>query len=256
MEQWTDCAIILGARPHGENGAVVSVLGRDHGRYTGYVHGAHSSRMRGLLEAGNRVHVSWRARVADQLGTFAIETDGAGAAPRILHDPQRLAGMLSACALCEAALPDREGHAGLFSGLEALLEHLSGEHWGAAYIFWEIAFLRELGFGLDLSRCALGGDPQTLEWVSPKSGRAVSREKGGPYADRLLPLPAFLKPGGGEDGPEEIIKGLDLTGRFLEIWAFAHHSSGVPAPRQRFRAGFENNPARGNQDTTPDAITI
>lgn len=249
MEQWTDCAIILGARSHGENGAVVSVLSREHGRYTGYVHGAQSPRMRGLLESGNRVHVNWRARVADQLGTFSLESDGAGAGPAILHDQQRLAALLSACALCEAALPDREGHPGLFSGLEALLEHLSGAHWGAAYVFWEIALLRELGFGLDLSRCALGGDPETLEWVSPKSGRAVSRAAGAPYADRLLPLPAFLKPGGGSDHPEEIEKGLDLTGKFLEIWVFAHHSHGVPAPRQRFRAGF------GKAGAPPDVMT-
>lgn len=243
MEEWTDSAIILGARSHGENGAVVSVLSRAHGRYAGYVHGARSPRTRGLLESGNRVQIAWRARMPDQLGTFSVESDGAGAAPALLYDPLRLSAMLSACALCEAALPDREGHGGLFAGLEALLDHLGGLHWGAAYIFWEIAFLRELGFGLDLSRCALGGDPQTLEWVSPKSGRAVSREAGAPYADRLLPLPAFLKPTGGDDGPEEIVKGLDLTGKFLDIWAFAHHSHGVPEQRRRFRRAFRTEPA-------------
>lgn len=238
MEQWTDTAIVLGARTHGENGAIVCMLTREHGRHAGYVHGARSARLRGLLEPGSRLHVDWRARVADQLGTFSVESNGVGAGSALLHDSLRLSALLSACALCEATLPDREGHPGLFAGLETLCAHLSGAHWGAAYVFWEIALLRELGFGLDLSRCALGGDPLTLEWVSPKSGRAVSRAAGEAYADRLLPLPAFLKPGGGEDTPDEVLKGLTLTGHFLETWVFAHHSIGVPDQRQRLRTAL------------------
>ena len=214
------------------------MLSRAHGRYAGYVHGARSSRLRGLLEPGSRVQVDWRARLADQLGTFAVEPDGAGASSGLLHDPLRLCALMSACALCEATLPDREGHGGLFEGLETLFEHLCGPHWGAAYVFWEIALLRELGFGLDLGRCAMGGDSRTLAWVSPKSGRAVSRESAEPYAARLLPLPAFLKPGGGPDSPAEVLKGIDLTGHFLESWAFAHHTVGIPDPRRRLRAAL------------------
>ena len=233
MEQWTDTAIVLGSRPHGENGAVLSVLSCAHGRHAGYVHGARTARFRGALEPGCRVTVHWRARVADQLGTFEPEIEH-GAHAALTFDSLRL----SACALCDAALPEREGHPGLFAGLEALIEALSGPHWGATYVYWEIALLRELGFGLDLMRCAAGGDPATLEWVSPKSGRAVSAAAGAPYRDKLLPLPAFLRPGGGEDDPPEILKGLDMTARFLEHWAFAQHTRGMPAPRQRFHAQF------------------
>ncbi len=237
MEQWTDTAIVLGSRPHGENGAVLSVLSCAHGRHAGYVHGARTARFRGALEPGCRVTVHWRARVADQLGTFEPEIEH-GAHAALTFDSLRLSALLSACALCDAALPEREGHPGLFAGLEALIEALSGPHWGATYVYWEIALLRELGFGLDLMRCAAGGDPATLEWVSPKSGRAVSAAAGAPYRDKLLPLPAFLRPGGGEDDPPEILKGLDMTARFLEHWAFAQHTRGMPAPRQRFHAQF------------------
>ena len=115
---------------------------------------------------------------------------------------------------------------------------MHGEVWDAAYIYWEIAFLKELGFGLDLTRCAGGGDSQTLAYVSPKSGRAVSYAAGEPYKEKLLELPAFLKPNGGPADVEEILKGLVMTGHFLEHWAFAHHSKGVPDPRLRLVARY------------------
>lgn len=249
MEQWTDTAIVLGARPHGENGAVVSVLTQERGRHAGYVYGARTSRLRGVLEPGGRVTVHWRARVADQLGAFDPEPEH-GAHAALTFDPLRLSALLSACALCDAALPEREGHPGLFAGLEALIDALPGPHWGASYVYWEIALLRELGFGLDLARCAGGGDPATLEWVSPKSGRAVSAAAGAPYRDRLLPLPAFLKPGGGSDDPAEVLKGLDMTARFLEHWAFAQHTRSMPAPRLRFHAQF----ARSMEPQAPARI--
>jgi hypothetical protein len=110
--------------------------------------------------------------------------------------------------------------------------------WAAAYVMWELALLREMGYGIELTKCAGGGDPETLEWVSPKSGHAVSRAAGAPYKEKLLPLPAFLKPEKGEASDEEILKGLRLTGYFLEHRAFAHHSRGVPEERLRFEERF------------------
>jgi DNA repair protein RecO (recombination protein O) len=157
----------------------------------------------------------------------------------ILGEPLKLAALLSACSLCEASLPDREIHPGLFHGLRALLDTLSSDIWGEAYILWEIALLKELGFGLDLTRCVAGGNPATLTYVSPKSGCAVSLKEGYPYRDRLLDLPEFLKPEGlGTQGETDILKGLRLTGHFLENWVFTHHSKGVPEPRLRFASLF------------------
>lgn len=254
MERWEDQAIVLAARAHGENGAILSVLSEHHGRHAGYVRGMRSSRLRGALECGNIVDLSWAARISDNLGSFALELRHNPSA-HFLADSLRLAALQSACALCHEALPEREGHAGLFHGLAALLDTLASDVWGPSYVMWEIALLRELGFSLDLSSCAGGGDASDLAYVSPKTGRAVSRAAGEPYKDRLLKLPEFLRTlslnpspsrerentqhqGGGDF--EDILTGLKLTGHFLEHWAFAHHATGVPESRLRFQNRFEN----------------
>jgi DNA repair protein RecO (recombination protein O) len=237
MEQWTDRGIVLSARAHGESGAVVSLLTEHHGRHAGYVRGAGSSKMRGTLEAGSVVSAAWQSRTEEGLGAWVLEQEHNTAAA-FMDDPLRLGALLSACALCDAALPEREGHAGLFHGLLALFDMMDGEAWGAAYILWEIALLKELGFGLDFTRCAAGGDAGTLVYISPKSGCAVSAEKGEPYKDRLLPLPEFLKPERGEASDEEILKALQMTGHFLEHWVFTHHTQGVPEARLRFQERF------------------
>jgi DNA repair protein RecO (recombination protein O) len=237
MERWQDQGIVLAVRPHGENGGIVSLLTETQGRHAGYVRGAHSSRMRGTLEAGNIVDANWQARTSDDLGTLTLELSRSPAA-HIMQDPLKLAALQSACALCDSALPEREGHPGLFHGLLALFETLQTDVWGPAYVMWEIAFLKELGFSLDFSKCAGGGDASRLAYVSPKTGRAVSLEAGGPYKEKLLHLPAFLKPGSTSMDENDILIGLDMTGHFLEHWAYAHHTQGVPEARLRFVARF------------------
>jgi DNA repair protein RecO (recombination protein O) len=239
MEVWTDQGFVLSARPHGEGGAIVALLTQNHGRHAGYVHGAGSSKKRAMIEPGNLVSVEWRSRVEGQLGTWTIEQEQ-GMPPCVMDDPLRLGALLSACALCDSALPEREGHAGLFHGFQTMIEMMDQDAiWAAAYIYWEIALLKELGFGIDLSKCAGGGDCATLAYVSPKSGRAVSYAQGEPYKDRLLELPAFLKPNGGPVEPEEIAKGLRMTGHFMEHWVFAHHTKGVPEARLRFEERYK-----------------
>ncbi|MFA5591942.1 MAG: DNA repair protein RecO [Micavibrio sp.] len=237
MEQWSDEGYVLAVRPHGEGGAIISLLTESHGRHAGFLHGAQSAAKRAMIEKGSRVAIDWKSRTADQLGTLTLEQE-AGLPPGILEEPLKLSALLAACALCDASLPEREGHPGLFHGFKTLVDMMESEIWGAAYIYWEIALLKELGFGLDLTKCAGGGDARSLAYVSPKSGRAVSAEAGKPYSDRLLKLPAFLKPGGGGADAEEILHGLRMTGHFLEHWAFAHHTKGVPDPRLRFEARY------------------
>ncbi len=237
MENWQDQGIVLSVRPHGENGAVVSLLTEGQGRCNGYVRGASSSKMRGTLEVGNRVDAAWSSRVADGLGTFTLELCRNHAAP-LMQDSLKLGALQSACALTDAALPEREVHGGLYHGLEALFSMLEGDVWGPAYVLWEIAFLKELGFSLDLSACAGGGDDQSLAYMSPKTGRAVSYEAGAPYRDKLLALPGFLKPCGGTEN-EDVLLGLKMTGHFLEHWVFNHHTKGVPEARLVFEQRYE-----------------
>jgi DNA repair protein RecO (recombination protein O) len=237
MESFTDHGIVLSARGHGEGGAIVALLTESNGRHAGYVHGGQSSKKRGMLEPGSAVKVEWRSRVAESLGTYTMEPDR-GIPAGVMDDPLKLGALMSACALCDSALPEREGHAGLYYGLQALIAALGEEHWGPVYVMWEIALLKELGFGLDLTRCAGGGDSRDLTHVSPKSGRAVSAAVAGPYVQRMLELPGFLKPGGGEQ-PGDMVTGLRLTAHFLEHWVFAHHTKGVPEARGRFQERVE-----------------
>lgn len=242
MENWQDQGIILSAHQHGEHGAVVSCLTQNHGRQKGYVNGALSKRNRALVEPGAHVDVNWQARVSDQLGRFTLDPAGGLGASGLLNDPLKLSALQSACALCDQALPDRDGHAGLYHGFLALIDAFDGDHWGVSYVVWEMALLKELGFGLDLSRCAGGGDAGDIAYMSPKSGCAVSLEKGEAYKDKLLPLPEFLKRSSqshnllGAD--EDIYTGIKMCGYFFENWVFAQHSQGIPPARLRFAARF------------------
>lgn len=237
MEQWQDQGIVLSVRGHGENGAIVSLLTESQGRHAGYVRGARGSKMRGSLEVGNVVDANWQSRTDDGLGTYSLELSRNTTA-HFMQDPVRLAALQSACALCEEALPERERHIGLYHGLQALFDTLESDIWGAAYVMWEIAFLKELGFSLDLTQCAGGGDASSLEYVSPKTGRAVSKAEGAPYKERLLPLADFLKPQGGNSDDANVYKGLLMNEYFLEHWVFNHHSRGMPPSRLLFAERF------------------
>lgn len=234
MEHWQDQGIVLSVRPHGENGAVAALLTAGLGRHAGYVHGARSSRLQGVCEVGNLVEADWSSRTEGQLGGYNVTLLKPYAA-QVMDDPLKLAALQSACGLCDQALPEREAHLSLFQGLSALLGILEAENdpavWGAAYVMWEVALLAELGFALDLSRCAGGGDARALAYVSPRTGCAVSLEAGEPYKDKLLPLPSFLKPQGGAGDTGDVLTGLRLSAYFLEHRVFMHARQGLPEAR-------------------------
>ncbi|MDR3515664.1 MAG: DNA repair protein RecO [Azospirillaceae bacterium] len=240
---WRDDAIVLALRRQGESSAVVTVLSRDHGRHAGWLRGARDGRPRGGLEPGTLVQARWRGRLAEQLGVFVLEAQLSHAAA-LLDDPLRLAALSAACAVCERALPEHQPHPGAFAGLSVLLAQLPGPVWAAAYVQWEVAMLRELGYGLDLSACAITGGHDDLAYVSPRSGRAVSAAAAAPWRDRLLALPRFLV-GRGDADAAAILDGLALTGHFL-----ARHlgeTAGVadlPAARSRFAQTYRKMMAK------------
>lgn len=233
---WTDQAVVLSVRPHGENSLLAMLMTREHGRHAGLVRGGASRRQRGTYQVGNEVFASWRARLADHLGTLTCELERSRGA-RILDDRKRLAGLSSACAMVEVLLPERESHPSVHAGLTALMDALEvSDVWGEAYVRWEIGLLAELGFGLNLGSCSATGATDDLIYVSPRTGRAVSAEAGAPYRDRLLPLPGFLK-GEGEGGAAAIRDGLALTGFFLSR-AVSAGDRGLPAARDRLWDAF------------------
>ncbi len=230
--EWQGPAIVLGARPHGESGAVVTLLTEALGRHAGLAKGGASRAQSSLWMPGNLVEARWVARLPDQLGALSGELVHPAAA-LALEDPLALALLSAACAVAEGALPEREPHPRCFHGLVALVARL-GEGAAAAlpdYVLWEAELLTELGYGLDLARCALTGSVEDLAFVSPRSGRAVSAGAAEPWAGRLLPLPRFLLGQSGPVGLAECLAGLRLTGHFLGRDAFGHRSGGAPAAR-------------------------
>ncbi|MGB7288322.1 MAG: DNA repair protein RecO [Salaquimonas sp.] len=189
--EWKDKGLILGVRKHGETSAIVEIMTEQHGRHLGLVRGGRSSRMRPVLQPGNSVHIEWRARLSEHLGTFQIEGDQLRAA-HLMDTPLGIYG-LQTIANHLRLLPERDAHQGLYRAALVMLEHLDEPEKAARMLIrFELALLDELGFGLDLTRCAATNIRHDLVWVSPKSGKAVSREAGQPYETQLLSLPHFL----------------------------------------------------------------
>jgi DNA repair protein RecO (recombination protein O) len=226
-----DDAFVLAARAHGESGAIIDLLTASHGRYVAHVAGGASRKIKPFLQPGARVFLHYRSRVSEQMGSAAIEPVGEGPSA-LFDDPLALAGLASAASVAAGALPEREAHPGAFFAFEALSAALAAlETWPAVYVRFEAGLLQELGFGLDLSKCAATGSTDDLIYVSPRTGRAVSRDAGAPYADRLLILPPFLLSAQGGLSEGDVGAGMDLTGHFLETFVFAVMNRPLPPPR-------------------------
>ena len=229
--EWEDDAYVLSARLHGETGAIVDLLTEQRGRFAAHVAGGASRRMKSFLQAGARVVARYRARVSDQLGSAQLEPVGQGPSA-LFDDPAALAGLSAAAAVTAGALPEREPHPGAFYAFEALTQALAiPEIWPAVFVRFEAGLLQELGFGLDLSRCAATGSTDDLVYVSPRTGRAVSRAAGEPYRDRLLALPPFLLSSQVALIEGDVGLGLELTGHFLEQFVFGPFNKPLPAAR-------------------------
>lgn len=219
--QWRDEGILLSSRRHGESSAIIQVLTREHGRHAGVVRGGAGRKMAPVLQPGALLSLDWSARLEDHIGTFRVDPMVSRAAI-IMADRAALAALGSMAALVAVSLPEREAHPRFYGRSLDLLQALgTAADWPLRYAVWELTLLAELGFGLDLSICAATGTSTDLIYVSPKSGRAVSRAGGADWADRLLPLPGFLRDGWpeGEAVEEgELGAGLRLTGYFLDAW--------------------------------------
>jgi DNA repair protein RecO (recombination protein O) len=215
MITWTDDAALLATRPFGETSVIIEVFSETHGRHAGVVRGGISRKVAPLLQPGAQLAVTWKARLDQHLGSFTVEPIRSRAAAA-MGDRLSLAGLNAVCGLLTMVLPEREAHAPLYDRTMGLLDLLGQtDIWPLAYLRWEQALLEEMGFGMDLSACAVRGVNEDLAFVSPKSGKAVSRDAAGEWADRLLALPPVLA-GKGDATPDEILKALATTGYFIE----------------------------------------
>ena len=232
--EWTDQAVILGVRKHGETGVIAELMTRGRGRHLGLVHGGRSRTQRAALQPGNSVTATWRARLDDHLGTFKLEVTEFRSS-RIMESAHAVYA-LQTLASHLRLLPERQSHLRLYEVAQIVLDTLDQPALAAeAIIRLELMMLDELGFGLDLSACAATGTRNNLHYVSPKTGRAVGETAGQPWADRLLTLPSFLLP---NDHPrssaaewDDLNSGFVLTGFFLN--RHIHNPRGLDMPSER-----------------------
>ncbi|MGR3649105.1 MAG: DNA repair protein RecO [Shimia sp.] len=210
---WRDQGFVLSTRKHGETSVILEVFTPEHGRHAGIVRGGVSRKMTPILQPGGQLDLSWRARLEDHIGSFTVEPVRSRAT--VLGDRLALTGLNAVTALLAFCLPEREPHPDFYHRSEQLLDLLGqNDLWPLAYLRWEMALLEEVGFGFDLSACAVKGTNQHLNYISPKSGRAVSAEGAGEWADRLLPLPQVML-GKGDSPDAEIAQAFQTTGYFL-----------------------------------------
>ena len=216
---WRATGILLSVRRHGENAVIIETLTAEHGRHAGLVRGGAGRKLASTLQPGNLLSLRWRARLSEHLGSFETELVHAYATVA-MADREALATLESMRALACSLLPERDPVPNFFEATQELLDHLedpAGRR--RAYALWEIRLLSELGFGLDLLRCAATGETADLHYVSPKSGRAVGAGPGAEYADRLLALPSFLADHSVQPDRLGFYQALTMTGHFLERWA-------------------------------------
>ena len=236
--EWSEEGIVLVTRRHGESSVILDLFTRGRGRHLGLVRGGRSSRLRGALQPGNTVIATWRARLDEHLGTYTVEPSVQRAAGVIDHG-LKLAGLSSLTAMAQL-IPEREAHERLFDAFQVVVDALGDDAvWPALLVRWELGLLEELGFGLDLATCAATGVTGDLAYVSPKSGRAVSRGAGAAYADKLMRLPGFLRPGSGDRAePGDVVAGFALTGFFLDRHVFGARGMKFPEARDRLIAAL------------------
>jgi len=228
--EWTDEGVVLGVKRHGETSSVLELMTHAHGRHLGLVRGGSGARLRGILQPGNAVRATWRARLDEHLGHYVVEGSNLRAAG-FLSAAHAVHGVTHLAALCRL-LAEREPHASIYEALQAILDRLGDPHAAAPMIArFELDFLAELGFGLDLAACAATGAKDDLVYVSPRSGRAVSRAAGEAYRDKLMRLPEFLHDERIPETASDLADAFALTGFFLDRRAFAPR--GLPLPEAR-----------------------
>jgi DNA repair protein RecO (recombination protein O) len=233
--EWTDDSIVLGVKRHGETSVILELMTHEHGRHLGLVRGGAGARQRGVLQPGNALRATWRARLDEHLGNYTVEGLNLRAAG-FLGAAHAVHGVTHLAALCRL-LAEREPHAAIYDALEAILDRLNDPRVAAITIArFELDLLAELGFGLDLSSCAATGATSDLIYVSPRSGRAVSRLAGEAFRDRLLRLPAFLHSESEPESVGDLADAFALTGFFLDRHAFAPRGLVMPEARAHFVA--------------------
>lgn len=233
---WSDEAIVLGARPQGEANAIGDLFTRLHGRQGALVYGGQGRSKGPILQPGNGVAAEWRAKGERALGYFDLELRRPRAAGAFA-ERMTLLGLTAVTETLSACLPEGEQQTQLYDATAILLDLVEEKLiFPIVLAKWEVGLLDALGFGLTLDRCAATGrtldDGADLVFVSPKSGTAVSLEAGLPYKDKMLPLPPFLIDRG-EPVRGDVGAALRMTGHFIEERLLAPGGKSLPEARRQ-----------------------
>ena len=245
MPEWNDKGIVLSAKKYGEKGLIINILTENHGRYLGWLNNYKNKSVLVDVQPGNLLDVFWKSRLIEQMGNFKIELISS-VSGKIFDEKLKLQALNSMCALLDKFLPERQNYSEIFNATNAFINLLvlqderKNDHWIEGYVKWEIGVLSSIGFSLDLKRCAVTGGNSNLLFVSPKTGKAVSKEAAGKHAPRLLLLPFFL--GGekviGSNFYKEILAGLKITSYFFKnkllLSINTNKPINLPSPRIRF----------------------
>jgi DNA repair protein RecO (recombination protein O) len=241
LMQWTDEGIVLSVKRHGEASAILELMTREHGRHLGLVRGGFGSRMKPILQTGNTLSATWRARLDEHLGNYTVEGLLLRAA-NFFSSPHAIYGVSHLAALMRF-LPERDPHAGLYAVFDDTLDRLDDPVLAAPMVVrFELQVLAELGFGLDLEQCVSTGATGDLIYVSPKSGRAVSRIAGEPWADKMLRLPAFLRDRDAPPVGRDLADGFALTGFFLARYVLEPRGMAPTGERAHYIAAVLRGP--------------
>ena len=231
--QWRDESIVLSVRTFSEDSRIVTVFNKSVGKCSGLVRGVKS-----FIQPGDISDVVWHGRTINQLGTFAIENVFSPFC-HVFNDAPKIFAIDSACTLCANGLPDRAPHVKLFESLKTFLLSVSQENWIASYIFFELCMLSEVGYGLNLTKCAVSGEQDGLCYVSPKTGRAVTKEIGDLYKNRLFHLPDFLVSGERNPTINDALCAMKITGHFLSMYFSGINKKNLPNSREYILAESE-----------------
>ena len=239
--RWSSEGFVLSLKPHNEKSYILEVLTREHGKHKGLIRGVHSKNIRSIIEPGNEITAHWSGRLETHLGNYSVEGIKSWSS-LILNEREKLCALTAACSLITNTLAEKQPNEAIYTGLKFLIQILTSTNkdWIKDYIIWELNLLTEIGYGLDLSRCAVTSEKDNLVYVSPSTGSAVTKAGAGEYKNKLLKLPSFLIDQKTSISKEDIIDGLILSEFFLKKWFFSPNNLNFPESRNRLKDMFES----------------
>ena len=212
--QIDDEGIIIKKKKYRESSLLISFFSLNHGINSGLVKGVLKKDF-GTYEIGNKVYIKSSFRLDEQLWNCKFELIKNNSV-NYFDNQNKLNTLLTICSIIDLSLPKNNPQIKIYNKTIDLIENLLSKDWVVKYIFWELFLLSELGYGLDLEKCVVSGKKENLIYVSPKSGKAVSKTEGEKYKNKLFNLPKFLIDKNVKPTNDSLKQAISLTGFFID----------------------------------------